>query len=312
MKNYVLVGIGGYIAPRHLEAIKSNGGNLIASYDPNDSVGIIDRFFPRSKFFSNFENFYSYLQDLIQFDKLTIDFFCICSPNFMHLHHIKLGLRLGSDVICEKPLLSSSAHINEIKKLEKLTNKKVYSILQLRLHHSIIELKNKVLKEKKIRKKSNIDLTYITSRGDWYLKSWKGDVSKSFGLLFNIGVHFFDMLIFLFGKPLSFQIFLNESDKASGYIEFKKSKVRWYLSTDENDLPSECKNSTFRSINIDNSEFEFSEGFTELHNLSYEKIAQGKGFTIKDVAPSIKLIEKIINTNPGLEKKINHIHPYIK
>ena len=271
MKNFALIGTSGYIAPRHLRAIKENGCNLLSSFDISDSAGVIDSFFPNSAFFTEFERFDRHIEMLKQEKDIKIDFLSVCSPNYLHDAHIRAGLRWGSHVICEKPLVLTTRNIELLSKLESQFDKKIYNILQLRHHPAIKKLKHHIdtSKENKIY---DVDLTYITSRGNWYYASWKGDDSKSGGIATNIGIHFFDMLGWIFGDLVSNTVHLREHDRASGYIEFKKARVRWFLSINNKTLPENAKLKTFRSISVDNEILEFSDGFTDLHNESYYEI----------------------------------------
>ena len=292
-KNFVLIGVGGYIAPRHLESIKDAGHNLVAAYDPKDSVGILDRFFPDCQFFTEFERFECFVNSLMGTQK-QVDFVSVCSPNYLHFGHISYGLRIGADVICEKPIVLTTQEIDQLVELEKKTQRKVYTVLQLRVHDAIIALKNKIENEKKSNYK--IDLTYMTSRGNWYLESWKGDVKKSGGLSTNIGVHFFDMLTWIFGNVKNIKMEVKTPTMEKGVVELEKAQVIWKLSIDRRDLPQEAIDSgktTFRSITINGENFEFSEGFTELHKKVYSDVFNGRGYTISDARPAIEIVEQI-------------------
>ena len=296
MKNFALIGAGGYIAPRHMKAIKETGNNLIAALDKNDSVGILDNYFPEADFFTEFERFDRHLEKLKR-QGTHIDYVTICSPNYLHDAHIRFGLRLGADVICEKPLVLNPWNVDALMEMEKETGKKVYTILQLRLHPAIIALKEKILKGPK-DKKYKINLKYITSRGHWYNVSWKGDVHKSGGIATNIGIHFFDMLLWIFGDVRTNDVYKHDKNVASGKLILDKAEVSWFLSIDAKDLPKEIATSgkrIFRSITIDGEEFEFSDGFTELHNRSYEEILKGNGFQIEETKRSIQLVHDIRN-----------------
>lgn len=294
MKNFVLIGAAGYIAPRHMKAIKDTGNNLIAAYDPYDGIGIIDSFFPGASFFTEFERFDRHLEKLNRAgDK--IHYVSICSPNYLHDAHIRYGLRIGADVICEKPIVLNSWNLDALIELEAEYSNKVNTILQLRHHPSIIKLKNKIDcgGENKIY---NIDLNYITSRGKWYYTSWKGDEDKSGGVATNIGVHFFDMLQWIFGPMKSVKVDINSSDTNSGTMILKRARVNWYLSIDSKNLPENVKKSgenTFRALKIEQDEIEFSKGFTDLHTISYKKILAGEGFGLIDTKPSIEIVSKI-------------------
>ncbi len=294
MKNFALIGVGGYIAPRHLKAIKDTGNNLIAALDKNDSVGILDSYFPEADFFTEFERFDRHLEKLKRKGK-NIDYVTVCSPNYLHDAHIRFGLRIGADVICEKPLVLNPWNVDGLAEIEKETGKKIFTILQLRLHPAIIALKEKIQKVP-AGKKFNIDLKYITSRGHWYHVSWKGDIQKSGGIATNIGIHFFDMLLWIFGDVRSNRVDQHSRDTASGRLELEKADVNWLLSIDANSLPEEVRQAgkrTFRSMTIDGEEFEFSEGFTELHTKSYEEILKGNGFPIGETRRSIHLAHEI-------------------
>lgn len=288
MRNFALIGAGGYIAPRHLGAIKAVGGQLLAAFDPNDSVGVIDSYFPDAYFFTQFEQFDAHL-DKHRSSGGGLDYVSICSPNHMHDPHIRFALRRGADAICEKPLVLDPRDIDALAAMEQSTGRKVSTILQLRLHEAVIKLRDKYAKA---NKRHQVDLTYITSRGRWYHASWKGDIAKSGGVATNIGVHFFDMLAFLFGPMESQVAHLRDDNRAAGYLSFKNADVRWFLSIDRSDLPDAVKGkkSTFRAIEIDGEDAEFSEGFTELHNDSYREIVAGRGFSLDDVRPSIETV----------------------
>jgi UDP-N-acetyl-2-amino-2-deoxyglucuronate dehydrogenase len=294
MKNFAITGVAGYIAPRHLSAIKVTGNRILAAVDPHDSVGILDSFFPDASFFTEFERFDRHLEKLRRGPvENHIDYLTICSPNHLHDAHIRLALRIGANAICEKPLVINPWNLDALQVLEEETSRKVYTVLQLRLHPSLIELKNKLVK---LKKKANVVLTYITSRGIWYDYSWKGIEEKSGGIATNIGIHFFDLLIWLFGSMQKIELHLNEKKKAGGFIELENAYVQWFLSIERNDLPAgelEKGHLTYRSLTIDGKEIKFSDGFTELHNRVYEETLAGKGFGINDARPSIELVHKI-------------------
>jgi len=296
MKNFALVGAGGYIAPRHMKAIKDTGNNLIAALDKHDSVGILDSYFPETEFFVEFERFDRHIEKLKRLGMHT-DFVTVCSPNYLHDAHIRFGLRVGADVICEKPLVLNPWNIDGLMEIERETGRKISTILQLRLHPSIIALREKVQKTAST-KKYQVNLKYITSRGHWYHISWKGDIQKSGGIATNIGIHFFDMLLWIFGDVKTNEVRQHTAETASGRLELEKANVEWLLSIDSNTLPAEVKQAgkrTFRSMTIDEDEFEFSEGFTELHTRSYEEILKGNGFSIEESRKSIELVHKIRN-----------------
>jgi len=296
MKNFVLIGAGGYIAPRHMKAIKDTGNNLLAALDKHDSVGILDSYFPGADFFTEFERFDRHIEKLKR-QGIHTDYVTVCSPNYLHDAHIRFGLRIGADVICEKPVVLNPWNLDALMEIEKETGKNVYTILQLRLHPSVIAMREKI-KNGPAGKKYEVDLRYITSRGHWYHTSWKGDISKSGGIATNIGVHFFDMLIWIFGPVLKNTVTRHSADIASGNLELEKASVNWFLSIDANSLPEEAKKEgkrTFRSMTVDGDQFEFSDGFTELHTQSYEHVLAGKGFRLEETLPSIKLVHEIRN-----------------
>jgi UDP-N-acetyl-2-amino-2-deoxyglucuronate dehydrogenase len=296
MKNFALIGAGGYIAPRHMKAIKDTGNNLLAALDKNDSVGILDSYFPQADFFTEFERFDRHLEKQKRHGVKT-DYVSVCSPNYLHDAHIRFGLRIGADVICEKPVVLNPWNIDALLEMEKETGNKIYTILQLRLHPAIIALKEKIAAAPP-GKKYAIDLRYITSRGNWYHTSWKGDLQKSGGIATNIGVHFFDMLIWIFGGVKENNVTKHTADTASGNLVLQSANVNWMLSIDANTLPDEIKElgkRTFRTLAIDGEEFEFSEGFTELHTKSYEKIIKGNGFGVGETRAAIQLVHDIRN-----------------
>ena len=313
-KNFALIGASGYIAPRHMKAIKDTGNELIAAYDIYDGIGIMDSNFPQAEFFTEAERFEDFLSKWRRSGK-SMDYVGIMSPNYLHKSHIRLALENGSDVICEKPLVLNPTDIDDLKEVEKLTGKKVYNILQLRLHESIIALKEKVAKAIKENpdKVYDIDLTYLTSRGKWYFESWKGKEEKSGGLASNIGVHFYDMLTWIFGDVEENIVHLKKSDASAGYFKLKNAKVRWFLSVNYNYIPQEIKETgqrTYRSITVDGDEIEFSGGFTELHTRSYEEILKGNGFGLDEAYGSIKTVSTIRGLDPvGL---IGDYHPFCK
>ncbi|KKJ77024.1 oxidoreductase [Kiloniella litopenaei] len=289
---YALIGAAGYIAPRHMRAIKETDGQLVSAFDPNDSVGIIDSHFPDARFFTEFERFDRHIDKLNRRGD-AINFVSVCSPNYLHDAHCRFGLRSGADVICEKPMVLNPWNVDGLCEMEEVTGRRIYSILQLRLHPAIISLKKKI--EQDADKIHDVDLSYITSRGRWYQVSWKGDVHKSGGVATNIGVHFYDMLGFLFGKCLRNVVHLRNEHHAGGYLEFKRARVRWFLSVDSRDLPESVqgKLSTYRSITVDGREIEFSGGFTDLHTESYRSILSGEGFGLDQVRPSIEIVSQI-------------------
>lgn len=311
MKNFALIGAAGYIAPRHMRAIKDLGHQLSVGYDINDSVGIIDSISPESEFFTEFERFYEYAQSLKRTSNKKLDYVAICSPNYLHYAHITAGLRLGCDVICEKPLVPTPALMDELELLEQETGQRVYNILQLRHHDAILKLRDQVLAAPK-DKKFDVELTYITSRGKWYMESWKGDARKSFGVATNIGVHFYDMLHFIFGKLQRNVVHYRGEVKAAGYLEYERARVRWFLSIDANDLPTEVKGkkSTYRNIDISGQQLEFSEGFTDLHTISYQEILAGRGYGLEDARHCIETVD-VIRTASIAQGQGSEVHPFV-
>lgn len=311
MKNFALIGAAGYIAPRHMRAIKDTGNHLAAAYDINDSVGIIDSISPQSEFFTQFERFYEHAHQLKRNPATTLDYVAICSPNYLHHAHIAAGLRLGCDVICEKPLVPTPELIDELTLVERETGKRVFNILQLRHHDAILKLREKVAAAP-TDKKFDVELTYITSRGKWYMESWKGDANKSFGVATNIGVHFYDMLHFVFGKLQRNVVHYSAANKTAGYLEYERARVRWFLSIDANDLPNEVKGKkpTFRSIDISGEQLEFSEGFTELHITSYQEILAGRGYGLEDARHCIETVHTIRNATLQTGS-LGEVHPFV-
>lgn len=307
MKNFALIGVGGYVAPRHLKAIKETGNTLIAAYDKSDSVGILDTYFPEASFFTEQELFDRHCTKFNHSNH--IDYVSVCTPNYLHDSHTRYALRLGADVICEKPLVLNPWNIDGLKQLEEETGKKVNNILQLRLHPSIIALKKRI-DEGPQDKIYDVDLTYITSRGYWYFASWKGDVRKSGGIATNIGVHFYDMLAYIFGDIEENIVHIATHDRVAGFLRFKKARVRYFLSINAATLPADVAAQglrTYRSIKIENEEFEFSGGFTDLHTESYKRILQGDGFGLEEVRNCIQIVYDIRNAKPvGL---VGEYHP---
>jgi len=290
MTSFALIGAAGYIAPRHMTAIKANGGDLKVAYDPNDSVGIIDSHFPQAHFFTEFERFDRHVDKLRRRGE-QIDYVSICSPNYLHDAHIRFGLRAGANVICEKPLVLNPWNIDGLAEIEQQTGHKINTILQLRLHPAIQALKERIAKS---NERHVVDLTYITSRGRWYHASWKGEEAKSGGVATNIGVHFFDMLAYVFGPLQSQTASLRQPERAGGLLSYEKADVRWFLSVDANDLPDgvKGKKTTYRSITLDGEEVEFSEGFTDLHTRSYEEILAGRGYGLDDVRFCVEVVSQ--------------------
>jgi len=312
MKKFSLIGVGGYIAPRHLEAIKETNSLLVSALDPNDSVGVIDNYFPNAFYFKEFERFDRHVYKMSLNKKTKLDYITICSPNYLHDSHIRFALRSGANAISEKPLVLNPWNLDGLIELEKKTGCKVNTILQLRLHPSIIKLSKKI-NSMELKKKLDIDLTYITSRGNWYGRSWKGDIKKSGGIATNIGIHLFDMLHFIFGELKKSKIFLNTDTKQSGFLELEKANIRWFLSIDNEDIPKKIREigkTTYRSITIDKKEIEFSQGFKNLHIKSYKEILKGNGFGIEDNRAAIETVS-LIRNSPISELK-GDFHPLIK
>jgi UDP-N-acetyl-2-amino-2-deoxyglucuronate dehydrogenase len=309
--NFGLIGVAGFVAARHLRAIKETGNNLLASLDKFDSVGILDAFFPESDFFVEFERFDRHFDKLKRFGT-KIDYVSICSPNYLHDSHIRFALRHQATAICEKPIVLNPWNVDALQEIENETGKKIYTILQLRLHPKIIELREKVKAGPK-GKIYDIDLSYITSRGNWYHISWKGDIQKSGGVATNIGIHFFDMLGWIFGDTIRVIVHLSQPNKAAGYLELENARIRWFLSIDHDDLPPSVKKEgkrTFRSVLVNDEEIEFSDGFTDLHTTSYKEILEGRGFGLNDARQSVITAFTIRNSNPvGL---VGDYHPLLK
>lgn len=309
--NFVLIGAAGYVAPRHMRAIKDNQSNLLAALDVNDSVGIIDSYFPNAEFFTEFERFDRYVDKVLRRDRSSIQYVSICSPNYLHDAHIRFALRSGLDAICEKPVVLNPWNIDGLLEIEKETGRKVNTILQLRLHPSIVELREEIQSAKSVKR--DVTLTYVTSRGRWYMQSWKGDVRKSGGVASNIGVHFFDMLHFLFGELQMNKLHYATESTAGGYLEYTGARVRWFLSVEERFLPKESlarNEKTYRSIVIDGKEVEFSSGFTDLHTTSYERVLAGEGFGLEENRTAIETVSGIRHARPsGL---VGDFHPFLK
>jgi UDP-N-acetyl-2-amino-2-deoxyglucuronate dehydrogenase len=309
--NFALIGAAGYIAPRHLKAIRDSGNILLAAADPYDSVGILDSYFPNAKYFPEIERFDRHLDKLRRMsDEERIHYVSICSPNYLHDAHVRLALRIEAHAICEKPLVINPWNLDALKVLEEETGRKVYTILQLRVYPSLMQLKE-TLELQPPEKKVEVVLTYITGRGSWYNISWKGSLERSGGLATNIGIHFFDLLIWLFGEVKKYEVYLNDQKRMVGFLELKKANVHWFLSVDMNDLPFLAKpgsNTTYRSLTIDGKELEFTDGFTDLHTRVYEKILSGHGYGIEDARPSIELAYNIRTSE--LRKIGNYAHPF--
>lgn len=309
MKNFVLIGAAGYIVPRHLQAIRDTGNDLLAAMDKFDSVGILDSYFPGAHFFTEFERFDRHL-DKLKRKGTKIDYVSICTPNYLHDSHIRFALRNHADAICEKPLVLNPWNVEALREIEKETGNKVYNILQLRLHPSIQALKEKIAKGGD--QVYDVDLTYLTSRGNWYFNSWKGDVTKSGGIATNIGIHFFDMLTWIFGAVKENIVHVSNPDTAAGMLHLEKARVRWFLSLDYYKIPEEVRKQnkrTFRSITVNGEAIEFSEGFGDLHTRSYEEILKGNGFGLDEAMPSIQTVHDIRVATPV--GTVGEYHPFI-
>ncbi|MEZ5608250.1 MAG: Gfo/Idh/MocA family oxidoreductase [Burkholderiaceae bacterium] len=311
MKNFALIGAAGYIAPRHMRAIQDLGHNLAVAYDINDSVGIIDSIAPQSAFFTEFECFHEYAHQLRRNPATALDYVSICTPNHLHHAHIAAGLRLGCDVICEKPLVPTPELIDELARVERETGQRVFNILQLRHHDAILKLRERVAAAPADHK-FDVELTYITSRGKWYMQSWKGDPRKSFGVATNIGVHFYDMLHFVFGALQRNVVHHSGEARAAGYLEYERARVRWFLSIDADDLPENVKGkkTTFRSIDISGEQLEFSEGFTDLHTTSYREILAGRGYGLQDARHCIETVNTIRSAQV-VRGEAGEVHPFV-
>ena len=312
-KNFAIIGVGGYIAPRHLRAIRDTGNNLIVAVDPKDSVGILDQFGYGVSFFTEIERFDRHLEKLRRGpEENRVHYISVCSPNYLHDAHCRLAMRVNADVICEKPLVINPWNLDQLEEIEAETGRKVNTILQLRVHPELLKLRQ-ALQEDTSGKQHDVMLTYITSRGIWYHVSWKGQVEKSGGVATNIGIHFFDLLLWLFGPAGGVKLYYADEKRMSGYIELEHARVRWFLSVDVNDLPETAVASgknTFRSITVDGQEVEFSGGFTDLHTRVYEETLAGRGFGIQDARPSIELTHRI-RTSP-ISNLDSQVHPYLK
>jgi UDP-N-acetyl-2-amino-2-deoxyglucuronate dehydrogenase len=294
LNNFLLIGAAGYIAPRHMRAIKETGNNLLAALDKHDSVGVLDRYFPDAHFFTEFERFDRYA-DKLKRAGTSIDYVTVCSPNYLHDAHIRFGMRIGADVICEKPVVLNPWNVDALLDMEKETGRRVYTILQLRLHPVIIALKQRI-QQADPTKQHQVSLHYISARGNWYLNSWKGDLSKSGGIATNIGLHFFDMLLWIFGDVRSLHTSQSAPDKASGTLQLQQATVQWQLSIDENDLPPAIRQKgqrTYRSLVIDGETIDFSDGFEDLHTAAYEAILSGNGVPLEETRKGIQLVHDI-------------------
>jgi len=315
-KNFALLGASGYVAPKHMRAIKESGQNLVAALDPSDSVGILDSFSYDVSFFTEFERFDRHAEKLRRLGEADrLHYISICSPNYLHDAHIRFALRIGANAICEKPLVLNPWNLDALAELEKETGLKIFNVLQLRVHPSIIALKEKIeTSSPPDGDKHNIDLAYITSRGKWYFHSWKGSVNKSGGVVTNIGIHFFDMLMWIFGSVGLQEVHYSDEKKMAGFLELDKARIRWFLSVDRNDLPEAVKKegkTTYRSITIDGEEIEFSGGFTDLHSIVYKEILEGRGFGIEDARPSINLVYELRNSVASRSGS-DRVHPFLR
>ncbi len=315
LKNFAVIGAAGYIAPRHMRAIQDSGHRLISALDISDSVGVLDSYSYDVAFFTEFERFDRYAEKLKRKgEEERLHYVSICSPNYLHDAHIRFALRIGADAICEKPLVLNPWNLDALAEMEEEYGRKIYNILQLRVHPAIVALKKQIENSPhRGNKKHNIDLTYITSRGNWFFHSWKGEVQKSGGVVTNIGIHFFDMLMWIFGQVRHHEVHCADGKRMSGYLELENANVRWLLSVDSQDLPAPARaegHSTYRSITIDGEEIEFSGGFADLHTLVYREILAGRGFGIEDARPSINLVHQLRNSVPskGLG---DHRHPLL-
>jgi UDP-N-acetyl-2-amino-2-deoxyglucuronate dehydrogenase len=300
MKRFALIGAAGFVAPRHMKAIRDTGNRLVVVLDPFDSLGVIDSYFPDADYFTESERFDRHLDKLRRQKEQKIDYVAICSPNYLHDAHIRLTLRNQADAICEKPLVLNPWNIDALKEVEKETGKRINVILQVRLHPEIIKLKQRIL-QTPAGKIYDVNLTYITSRGNWYHRSWKGEAAKSGGVATNIGIHFFDMLIDLFGQVKENMVHYSDEKTVAGFMQLERARIKWFLSLDFNLLPNEVKvngQRTYRSITIDSEEIEFSGGFADLHTESYKRIIEGNGFSADDARPSIQTAYEIRNAKP--------------
>jgi len=311
--NFALIGVGGYIAPRHLKAIRDTENRLVAAVDPHDSVGLLDQYSFETRFFTEIERFDRHLEKLRRGpEENRVNYVSICSPNYLHDAHCRLALRVGADVICEKPLVINPWNLDPLEELEAETGHKINTVLQLRLLPKLLELRERIRKSQS-QTQHDVVLTYLTSRGAWYHTSWKGNEEKSGGIATNIGIHFFDLLMWLFGKVGDVRVFQNDASKMSGFLELEHARVRWFLSVDSSDLPYKPepgKKSTYRSITVDGNEIEFSEGFTDLHTKVYEEVLAGRGFGISEARPSVQLTHQIRIT--PITSAGDLVHPLLK
>jgi len=313
MKNFAITGVGGYVAPRHLKAIFDTGNRLVAAFDPKDSVGLLDQYSFEVRFFTEYERFDRHLEKLRRgSEEERVHMLSICVPNYLHDAHCRMALRIGADAICEKPLVINPWNLDALEELEHEYGKRIYSVLQLRLHPKLVELRQRLINDRSQRQHEVI-LTYITARGNWYHTSWKGDQEKSGGIATNIGIHLFDLLIWLFGEPGECRVYKSDRQRMSGYLELERARVRWFLSIDPADLPFPVeigKRSTYRSILIDGGEVEFTEGFTNLHTRVYEEILAGRGFGVEAARPSVNLVHRIRNAPISTWDSL--IHPILQ
>lgn len=311
MKNFAVTGVGGYVAPRHLKAIRDTGNRLIAACDPKDAVGILDQYTFDVRFFTEVERFDRHLEKLRRRpEPERVHYLSVCSPNYLHDAHCRLGLRVGADVVCEKPLVVNPWNLDALAELEHETGRRIHTVLQLRLHDKLVQLQRDLARESS--GKHEVVLTYVTSRGPWYDVSWKGILEKSGGIPVNIGIHFFDMLLWMFGRPQGMRVHLRDARRYAGFLDLERARVRWFLSVDRRDLPFEAtpgSKTTFRSITVDGSEIEFSEGFADLHTRVYEGVLAGKGFGIESARPSIELVHEVRHV--PISSPDADAHPYL-
>jgi UDP-N-acetyl-2-amino-2-deoxyglucuronate dehydrogenase len=314
MKNFAIIGIAGFIAPKHLKAVKETGNNLVAAMDRHDAVGIMDNYFPDAAFFTEIERFDRFLEKQRRDQNGSpIDYLSVCTPNYLHDSHCRLALRLGANAICEKPLVVSPWNLDQLRELEQEYQRKVYSVLQLRLHPELIRLKEEAAQSDSSGKKKEIYLTYITRRGKWYHQSWKGDIERSGGVSMNIGIHFFDFLVWIYGSPVRSFLHLNQPSRMAGVLELEKARIRWFLSVDESDLPAQAREKgahAFRSITVDGEEIDLSKGFTDLHTEVYRDILNGGGFGIEESQPAIELVYQIRTSTPVSYGDV--VHPFVQ
>ena len=316
MKNFAILGVGGYVAPRHLKAIRDTGNRLVAAADPQDSVGVLDQYSFDVRFFSEIERLDRHLEKLKRGpEEGRVHYLTVCSPNFLHDAHCRLGLRTNADVICEKPLVINPWNLDALQAMERETGRRIYTVLQLRLHPMLIALHDRLVAERVADRTHEVELTYITSRGPWYDVSWKGAAEKSGGVPTNIGIHFFDLLLWLFGPARGSAVHLYEPRRCAGTLELERARVRWFLSIDHRDLPFPAvpgHRTTFRSITVDGKELEFSEGFADLHTRLYERVLAGEGFGIDDSRPSIELVHRIRTAKVESPSTSSEAHPLLR